>query len=414
MSTDHFPANVSAVPAIQRIVGPCVLLACNGKKPRRKAWQKLKLFDMTSEYLASLENANIGISLGAPSEGLISIDFDDDAALSAFLAHNPKLEGSLRSRGQRGGNIWLRILGDLPSSTRLVDNSKQPVGEFRSTGNQTIIHGIHPTTRQPYRIVREAPPATVSASELHWPPNVKPQKWPSLVCDRERIETKGRQTTQRNTEDSTEDLSALYHTPVITAAIAALDAEQCFEQAVGKSVATLYDRLVERRYPAKAHARNKFITVAVPFLFRALSRARVLAFSMQYFARNRALFRDSAEAHRAETTAMLNSVAASYTPSLMPDERALYVRLDPPLQDVFRICRDFAANTSNEHYPPPLFPASCKHIADRIDVRCEQGRRLLNKLVRLGIIAIHVNGSAHTKGRLGEATTYRWLLQLPP
>jgi hypothetical protein len=28
----------------------------------------------------------------------------------------------------------------------------------------------------------------------------------------------------------------------------------------------------------------------------------------------------------------------------------------------------------------------------------------------LGIIAVHVNGSAHTKGGLGEATVYRWML----
>ena len=134
-------------------LGPCVLLDIpRGKKgPNTKEWQKLTLTHMTPEYLASLNGSkNIGVSLGAASQGLCSIDVDNDDELERFLSLNPALQGSLISRGVRGANIWVRIKGDYPKSYGLwkkgsPKSKETKFGEWRANGNQTIIAGKHPS-----------------------------------------------------------------------------------------------------------------------------------------------------------------------------------------------------------------------------------------------------------------------------
>src|SRR5205085_9121638 len=60
--------------------------------------------------LFEAEPTNIAVYLGAASGGLCAIDFDADEDLAAFLALNPKLTASARSRGSRGGMVWVRIV----------------------------------------------------------------------------------------------------------------------------------------------------------------------------------------------------------------------------------------------------------------------------------------------------------------
>ena len=105
------------VARVRDLLGPCVLLAIPlGKKgPNTKEWQKLTLTHMTPEYLASLNGSkNIGVSLGPASQGLCSIDVDNDDELERFLFLNPALQGSLISRGVRGANIWVAFLQPNP------------------------------------------------------------------------------------------------------------------------------------------------------------------------------------------------------------------------------------------------------------------------------------------------------------
>jgi len=52
--------------------------------------------------LFNAEEINVAVYLGKASGGLCAIDFDADEDLSAFLAVNPKLALSTRSRGSRG------------------------------------------------------------------------------------------------------------------------------------------------------------------------------------------------------------------------------------------------------------------------------------------------------------------------
>ncbi len=58
---------------------------------------------------------NIAVYLGKMSGGLCALDFDQDEDLAAFLAVNPALAATTRSRGSRGGMVWLRDrAGEFP------------------------------------------------------------------------------------------------------------------------------------------------------------------------------------------------------------------------------------------------------------------------------------------------------------
>src|SRR5215831_16273123 len=72
----------------------------------------------TPAYRAVFEvsQVNVAVYLGKASGGLCAIDFDRDEDLAAFLGVNPGLAGSLRSRGSRGGMVWLRIKGEFAES----------------------------------------------------------------------------------------------------------------------------------------------------------------------------------------------------------------------------------------------------------------------------------------------------------
>jgi hypothetical protein len=92
------------------------------KRPTAKGWQATT-FEQTQEpaYQRELENAcdrggNIGVLLGPASGDLVAIDIDCDEEVDAFLkTAPPQLAGSLRTRGARGCQIWLRIVGSYPA-----------------------------------------------------------------------------------------------------------------------------------------------------------------------------------------------------------------------------------------------------------------------------------------------------------
>lgn len=120
---------MSIAEKILDIIGPAVLLAipAGQKAPKREAWQKLTPADMTPEYLASLNHGdNIGVSLGKASNGLCTADCDADDILKSFLEVNPALGDTLAARGARGGNVWVRIIGEYPKSCaiRFADGKK--------------------------------------------------------------------------------------------------------------------------------------------------------------------------------------------------------------------------------------------------------------------------------------------------
>jgi hypothetical protein len=122
-----------------------------------------------------LEKAgNIGVALGKVSGGLCSIDIDDDEWVEPFLKLNPALKDTHRTKGVRGCNFWARITGDCPK-TFFLKVGDEKIGEFRSTGSQTIIKGTHPTGCE-YQTLNKAKPVCLAYDELKWPESDKKQE----------------------------------------------------------------------------------------------------------------------------------------------------------------------------------------------------------------------------------------------
>lgn len=403
------------VKKLQKLLGPCVFLACNGKKPIKRGWQKLTLKDMTPEYLASLDGGNIGVSLGAPSEGLVSVDFDAEDALTLFLAANPALQNTLRTHARRGANLWLRVVGHCPASTRLVGAAGEPLGEWRATGGQTIIHGLHPLTGAPYEIQRESSPAQIVAADLKWPETVTPLKWPGNdpPSTGSRGEEEHRSTELSDSSAAASSASSHLHHTTTAKQIAALEAEAAFPRKYRKGIVELYNALVAGRYKPEESARNAFMIHAVPFLAKALDDDLVLGFSLHFFQLNQVLFKAGEAEHMEKTRAMLTNVLRTYEEAMSAANAILYRALPSLLKSAFRICEDLAFNHSSKAPPPPLFFLAEGELADRLNAHPQTARRLLHTLRSLQIIAVEVLGCPHAHKKRGVATQYRWLLSPP-
>jgi Bifunctional DNA primase/polymerase, N-terminal len=158
-------------PPLQRILaltGPALLLPWpRGSKGAPRRWGHMQLALMDDRvHLSLLEKAgNIGVALGKVSDGLVSIDIDQDERVPEFLELNPLLSETLRTKGARGCNVWVRMKGNYPPTHKLKDKEGQEIGEFRSDGAQTIIFGTHPSGA-PYSFEVEKPARQIAFSDI--------------------------------------------------------------------------------------------------------------------------------------------------------------------------------------------------------------------------------------------------------
>jgi P4 family phage/plasmid primase-like protien len=171
---------------LRELLGSKVILIPipQGKKgPVIKGWQTIKLPQTeTADYQRALSQGNIGVLLGAPSEGLCAIDIDADDELEGFLEINPTLRNTLMSKGARGAQLWCKIEGYYPPLTKLKTESGQDYGEWRADGGQSIVHGTHPSG-VPYKRLNDAPPLTIRFDQIVWPDHVK-LPWVKDAADR--------------------------------------------------------------------------------------------------------------------------------------------------------------------------------------------------------------------------------------
>jgi hypothetical protein len=164
------------VARILRLLGTEVLLLAwpLGLKGTRKRWKNLSVEKMRHvEYLRELEAGNIGAAQGEKSNGLCSFDWDTEDWAKRFLDANPALQESLRTRGARGCNVWVQIIGDFPPSFKLRATNGEEVGEWRANGNQTIISRKHPSGCE-YSFIVEASPAQIEFKNIVVPEGLRP------------------------------------------------------------------------------------------------------------------------------------------------------------------------------------------------------------------------------------------------
>src|SRR5215475_6574029 len=121
MSEVKAEARIGTLPHLEALLGSDVFFVpCEWgtKKPLVTYVERPFEGTKSGAYRALFESEprNVAVYLGKASGGLCAIDFDADEDLAAFLARNPKLKGTLQSRGSRGGMVWLRIEGEFPAS----------------------------------------------------------------------------------------------------------------------------------------------------------------------------------------------------------------------------------------------------------------------------------------------------------
>ena len=163
-----------------------VLLPCNGsKRPIGEAWQTTNYLDtQTPEYQSELAEAiAVGVLLGPPSGSLVVVDCDTEPFYNAMVLVNIERNGTLVSRGQRGGSFWFYIGGNYPEKVRhlLIEPSSplaqggrvQPnglvkIGEFRGARCQSIICGRHPCGDY-YTWPSDRDPRHCKLSDIIWP-----------------------------------------------------------------------------------------------------------------------------------------------------------------------------------------------------------------------------------------------------
>lgn len=174
----HDTTKFQRVEHLRWLLGNDVLLLAwpRGTKGTKKKWGHLTVAEMADpQHLAALEAGNIGVALGKVSGALCSIDLDTDETLAAFLKVNPSLADSLRTRGARGGNVWVRCKGSYPGTFKIKTDDGEEVGEWRADGVQTIISGTHPTGCD-YAFTVAAPPARMEFECIVWPKGLRPPK----------------------------------------------------------------------------------------------------------------------------------------------------------------------------------------------------------------------------------------------
>ena len=176
-------------------------------------------------------------------------------------------------------------------------------------------------------------------------------------------------------------------------------------------LAKLYTALIEHRFLALPHGRNKFLTGAIPFLYRAVAEHLILELVAHFYDCNRALFGDSREQHMREAKAMLEGVVRTYVESLTTVERAIYNALKAE-RDAFRICRDLAFWPEPER-EPGTFYFSFDHLALRLGNHAMQAQRMMRRMAGQGLLKILKKGKRREPGVKAEAGTYKWLLEPP-
>jgi Bifunctional DNA primase/polymerase, N-terminal len=160
---------------LHSLLGNAVLIPIplKTKGPVITGWQTLTRADSQSlrpELLAAVQrDGNIGVMLGPASDRLLAVDLDDDALVDKWLAEHPWLVNTLRSRGRRGCQFWLRLEDDCDyPNGKAVYRLPDSHGEIRlggAGGAQSVIFGQHPDGMR-YQVEVEKPPLEVSLADL--------------------------------------------------------------------------------------------------------------------------------------------------------------------------------------------------------------------------------------------------------
>jgi len=174
---NNFPDFVMKMIGLLGTKAVLIPIVGGNKRPSFEDWQKYDQEFMRDPMYARIWSehsdlfTNAAVVVGEPSGGLCSIDIDDDDMVEPFLILNPKFRQTLTSRRARGCNFWVQIRGEYPASKKLLTRDVTPMGEWRATGNCTMIYGWH-SSGHSYRRNPEVPPIEIDFNEIVWPDEI--------------------------------------------------------------------------------------------------------------------------------------------------------------------------------------------------------------------------------------------------
>jgi hypothetical protein len=215
--------------------------------------------------------------------------------------------------------------------------------------------------------------------------------------------------TDTQTTDSSESLHLLRHKCV--AALSNNRSRIDALKALGSKpiLAKLYEEVLEPRFTALSGQRNKVITEAVPFLFRAVAPQFIPLLMGTFYDCNRALFKTDRDQHITEVNRMIKYIAETYSNELSPEERAIHEELAEPERSTFRVCRDLAIHPQ-KGYEVGTFFMAYNQLGGRIGIHTQQAKRSMQKLAGIGLVELIENGAKRERGKKPKACVWRWLL----
>lgn len=139
-----------------------IKVAPQSKSPTTPNWPDTALSDVNPSTFD--ENSNIGILLGAPSNGLVDIDLDCKEAVLAAPHLLPKTN-LIFGRQSKKSSHYLYQVADA-GSTHKYQANKATLLEYRSTGSQTIFPPSINPSGELVEFVSDGPPTQISRQEL--------------------------------------------------------------------------------------------------------------------------------------------------------------------------------------------------------------------------------------------------------
>lgn len=412
------------------------------KIPKSQNWTAITLEESKDPiYQAELNYSNVGVLLGSASAGLCTIDLDSDSAMNEMLKLNESLRNTLITRGNRGCNLWIRILGSYPKS----QNFKK-WGEWRANGSQTVLRGRHPEGMY-YTTVNKSKVISVRFSDINWPSHVSFNSIPSssstssLELNSDKLNSEDLKTVDLCVSNALilSDSSAEAYAPTSLRTMeygnmkcdavplcipnqidfekTAIDAGAIVEieerivrwkeASKGLPILELYVEHFEPYFEAQPGNRNATIVAAGKRLFYSVSAEIAKDLLMVFYDTCSPIFTASRNEHNREVESLFKGLEDSYLSEISSSDLKIFKALRGKYSPMFRIMRDLAKRQKDLR-----FFLSARELSIRINVTPRTAARMLRQFVKLGILEVVSKGKQYTKGEKPVATTFKWRLPI--
>ena len=179
------------------------------------------------------------------------------------------------------------------------------------------------------------------------------------------------------------------------------------EQGDSLHIKKLYDKYLANRRAIRGE-RYKFLQNVIPAIYPVFSTQVIDQLLLLHYDLNTGSWNTSRSEHKKEIVQMLKDWSANdYPAQLSADELIHYNILDDEYQKAaFRICRGLS-NTKDAN---GSFSMSFNNMGSRIGHNRKTGEAVLQELCANQIIQQTQRGVARSKGQLGKATRWKWIL----